>query len=438
MSETVDVAGRLRAANPVPGLPRIAPPAGVLAQITATPRAGSARRRRHALIRRPLLAACLGLLALCGIVLAASISVRYFESASKAPPSSVRKALAVAASERYPTDQVELANIVTAYVFTSTLGSGTVYMAPYVHRDGFCAALAVPAKPVQAGCAFGGAIATVSSGGYQPWDFALTPDVHALLGRLAPRAAGDTVEISFEDGGSEPVPMHGRWFAYAAAGKRTMAGHRPTQLTVLAGDRVVRRESLQPTTFNTLAAARALVPAGDGSRGQAAIRRYLLGRIESRSGDGGDIASHTDISQTALVASLPLAEGVRVSVYAAPVRGVHGANGTILVGLDNRYRQPLMTFWGIDGRRGSRFESAGSCTCVPPNSASSFSFLYGMVPRNVSAVSVRTSDDREHHARLFDGGRQWVWIGLAERPSALIGRAASGAVVTTLPLRGPR
>ena len=106
---------------------------------------------------------------------------------------------------------------------------------------------------------------------------------HACAPR-PPRAGGRRRRrrITFEDGTTDTAPMHGRWFAYAVAGERTRAGHRPAQLTVVHDGRSIRHRALAPASFNTLAAARALVPAGDGSRGQDAIRRYLLEGLDSR------------------------------------------------------------------------------------------------------------------------------------------------------------
>jgi hypothetical protein len=442
MSESADIAGRLRAANPVRDLPRIAPPRGVLAQITATPRAEPAPRRK-ALLRRPLLAACLALLAACGIALAANISVRYFESSSKAPPSSVTKALAFAASHRHPTDQLALRDTVTAYVFTAATGDGTVYMAPFVHRRGFCAALAVRGKPVQADCTIdANPLAAVAGQFSQPWDLRLAPDVHALLGRLAPAAAGDDVRIAFEDGTADDVPKHGRWFAYAVAGKRTEAGHRPVQLTVLRDGRIIKRRPLEPTFFNTLASARALVPASDGSRGQTVIRRYLLDNMHGRFADGGLIASHTDLASTRAVASLGFGEGIRLTVYAAPVRPTPEwrSGGSILIGVTGLSKRPIVMFTSTTPARRATFELAGSCVCaIPRHTNSLYDLLTGGVPTGVSHVAVRTSDGRVHDATIFEHGREWIWVGHArssQRPVALIGRDTSGAIVTRRTLHG--
>ena len=93
MSDTLDVAGRMRAANPVPGVPPLVPPATVLSRITATPRDASQRPRRPPLTRRPLLLACLAVLMARGVALAANITVRYFDDAgTQAPPQAVPSA----------------------------------------------------------------------------------------------------------------------------------------------------------------------------------------------------------------------------------------------------------------------------------------------------------------------------------------------------------
>lgn len=444
MSETADIAGRLRAANPLPGLPRVAAPADALARITATPRADSQPRLRHALIRRPLLAACLGLLALCGIALAANITVRYFDDAGAKPlPPSVRRALQFGADHRRPTDRLAFANTVTAYAFSSSTGGGAVYMTPYATLPGFCAALAVPGKAVQADCTeTSGGIANIAGDFAQPWDIRLAPDMHALLGRLAPAAAGDTVRIAFEDGTTDDVPMHGRWFAFAVAGKRTQPGHRPTQLTVLHDGQVIRKRPLVPAYFNTLAAAQALVPKSDGSPGEDAIRRFLLNGLHGRFADGGAAASRTDLAHTERIASHRAGSGRTLTIYAAPVRAGAGSQpgGLIILGIVNGSTRPLLFFSGVNPRAGSTFESMGSCTCVPGGASSALSFMYGAVPRHATRVSVRTADGREEAAHLFNGGRNWVFIGGATptvRPIALVAHDAAGKLVTQKRLRGP-
>ena len=229
-----------------------------LLALADTPGRPRPSRRAGRPLRRPVLVACFVLLIACGIALAANISVRYFESGSQVPPDRIRVALEFAASNLHPTDSLALGDTVQAYVITSANGRQTVYMAPYAHRQGFCAALQVTNKPVGAGCTLAGgthAIAALSANGYQPWDLALTPNLHALLGRLAPTAAGDRVEIIFDDHTRQALPMRSRWFAYAVAGRRTQAGHRPQTLRIYNHTKLVRSISLQPESFNTLAAA---------------------------------------------------------------------------------------------------------------------------------------------------------------------------------------
>lgn len=440
MSDHANVAERLRAANPVPGTPVLEPPAELLGRISSAPRADAARLPA-ARFRRPLLAACAALLIAAGLAIAANFSVRYFvESGSKSLPDPVRRELVRAAAHLHPTDDLALTDTVTAYVFTSSSGRGAVYMAPYAHQTGFCAALAVIGEPVRAGCSIGGAVATVAGDVWQPWGISLTsptPEMHALLGRLGPVAAGDTVKIAFEDGSTDNLPMHGRWFAYAVAGERTQAGHRPLHLSVLQGDREIRRIPLEPVSFNTLAAARALVPAGDGSRGQRAVRRALLANLESPLADGGLLASHADIARTKRVAMLAFADDLRVSVYATPVRPFGGwrAGGAILIALDNRSEQPVYTGMGASSPPAAAFwGAAGGSLVVPGSPQAQFRLLYGDVPRGSTRVGVRTADGREHPAAVYAGGRAWVWVGRdwqAPRPVALVGRDASGAAVTT-------
>jgi hypothetical protein len=438
------IAARLRTANPVPAGRRIDPPTALLAQIAAVPRERVRRRRAHALIRRPVLAVAVVMLLLCGIALAANISVSYFDDAgTKQLPMPVRQALLRAATQRSPTDRLALANTVTAYALTASHGKRTVYLTPFVHLHGFCAALEVAGKPVQASCiSDSGALATVVGDYGQPWDLRLAPDMHAILGRLAPAAAGDRVVITFEDGTTDAAPMHGRWFAYAVAGLRTRAGHRPSQLTVVHDGQAIRHRALAPASFNTLSAARALVPVGDGSRGQTAIRRYLLDGLNSRMADGGALAASTDLAATRLVGSLAFGHGVGVSVYAAPVRLLPGraGSGSIILGLASGSVRPILSFGGEGAPRGAAFALAGGCVCaIPRHPEAMYDTLFGGVPLGVTRVAVRTSDGREHAATIFAGGDQWIWLGRdgpAQRPVMLIGRDAAGATVVTRQLRG--
>ena len=73
-----------------------------------------------------------------------------------------------------------------------------------------------------------------------------------------------------------------------------------------------------PESFNTLAEARALVPASDGSAAQNAIRRVLLDAIESRIGDGGLQASHTQPRRDAVRRVARVPEALKVSCYSRP------------------------------------------------------------------------------------------------------------------------
>jgi hypothetical protein len=419
----------------------------MLARIMATPRTPAMPRRRGALLRRLPLAACLVLLIACGSALAASISVRYFVgSESKPIPSDVRRAL-VLASHTIPTHRLRMKDAVTAYVFTTGNGSGRVYLAPYDDNPGFCAALEIPAKPVQAGCLpavplpFGGGFpqAPTSLTDHQLWESAFTPDVHPLLGRLAASASGDRVEVLFEDGTRENTPTHGRWFAYAVAGKRTLAGHRPRAWRVLnRSGVVVWHEQLNPGSFNTLAAARALVPAADGSLGQRAVRAYLLAGLDTGTGDGGDFASHADLAHTKLIEFLTFPRGVRFSLFATPFRPLEGfpRGGTLLIGTSDKATQPVLGIVSAGDARPRKFASGRSpygCACsLPGHPTIAIVELYDTVPRGVTHVDVRTADGHEHAAQLFNHGRQWVWIGHgapAPKPVALVGRDTRGHVV---------
>jgi hypothetical protein len=420
----------------------------MLARSMATPWTPAMPRLRGALLRRLPLAASLVLLIACGSALAAGISVRYFVGPESKPiPSDVRRALVLTGHHTIPTHRLRMKDVVTAYVFTTGGGSGRVYLAPYDVNPGFCVALRIPAKPVQTGCLpavplpFGGGVPQVATSltDHQLWKSAFTPDVHPLLGRLAPSASGDRVEVLFEDGTREKAAKHGRWFAYAVFGKRTQAGHRPRAWRVL--DRhgvVVWHEQLNPVRFNTLAGARALVPADDGSLGERAARTYLLAGLATRTGDGGDFASHADLAHTKLIESLAFPHGVRFSLFATPFRPLEGfpRGGTLLVGASDNASQPALGTVGADDARPRKFASGRSpygCECaLPGHPAIAIVELYDTVPRGVSRVGVRTADGHVYAAQLFNRGRQWVWIGHgapAPKPVELVGRDVRGHVV---------
>jgi hypothetical protein len=439
-----DIGARVRAANPVPLGALASPPLEVLARIVATPRGTSARGSRRVL-RRPALVAIVALLCAAGLAIGATVSVRYFGDAGTPLPAPVRQALLLAASRYAPTAPLALDESVTAYTFTSSDGRGRVYMAPYAARPGFCAALAVAGRAVQAGCtrtALGGEGVT-NAPELAPWGLALTPDMHALLGRLAPSAAGDRVQLTFEDGTRETLPRHGPWFAYAVAGERTRAGHRPTSLELRDGTRVVRRVALEPVSFNTLAEARALVPAGDGSRAQQAVRRVLLADIESPDvGDGGLVASHTLLAQTSRVGAIAFPGRLDLQVYATPVRRIAGwrTDGTIVIARTNRSQRPVFAGVGVNEPRAASFRSVAGCGCsVPGHDQWGYHLLQGDVPLGVTRVSVRLSDGRELAAHLIAHGAAWIWVERSRtgvRPVGLVGRGPSGALVASRALHG--
>jgi hypothetical protein len=255
--------------------------------------------------------------------------------------------------------------------------------------------------------------------------------------------------VTFEDGTNETIATRGRWFAYAVAGERTRTGHRPTRLRVIHRGIEIWHELLNPVNFNTLAAARALVPAGDGSPGQAAVRRLLLSDIDSRRGDGGDLASHTELRFTRLVGTMAFAHAPRLSLYATPVSPLPpwtGRGGFLLVGIAGHSPRPVVVFSGQTATDRHGFSNPGNaftpygCSCqIPGYPGSQFVLLSGFAPRDASRVSVRTADGREHEATVFDNGLEWVWLGHDDpspRPVALIGRSASGAIVATQRLHG--
>ncbi|HEY1478860.1 MAG TPA: hypothetical protein VGF46_02465 [Gaiellales bacterium] len=439
-----DLATRLRAADPLPAPAPLAPPRDVLAQILASPRDAQARRRTS--IRHPLLASLAATLLLAGIALGATVSIRYFDgSGARSLPAPVRRALVTASTHFAPSGPLAFDQSVTAYAFSSSDERGTVYMTPFAGKPGFCAALAVAGKPVQASCAGFSTtrLLATSIDGIQPWGLALTPDLHAVLGRLQPDAERDTVRIAFEDGSHVTAARRGRWFAYAVAGDRTQPGHRPVALQVFDGARLVKRITLDPMRFNTLAEARALVPTSNGTRGQNAVRRFLLGGIGSPyQGDGGRFASATTITGTRQIAGIGYPDGQHVSVYSTPVGQIPGWHvpGSIMLALANGSDDAVAVLSGVGGHRQRSFESAGGgVSGIPGHIADQFFFLSGNVPIGVTRVILRTSDGRDHRTHVIPGVA-WAWAGRHTgtlRPVRLTGLDANGAVVTTRVLHGP-
>ena len=399
------------------------------------PRTERARGQRRTLGRRPLLIAAIALLVATGLALAATVSVRYFGDQGDAVPFSVQKALLHPLSAQGPNTALAFDQTVVAYTFSSTSGSGRVYVTPYADGKGFCAALAVRGKPVQASCANGviGRTTTLIGSLIRPWSVTLTPDMHAMLGRLLPSAQDESVRLAFEDSTTSELPKRGRWFAYAVTGTRTTAGHRPVELQFLRDGRVIRRIPLNPTTFNTLAEARTLVPRSDGSEAQDAIRRMLLDRLVSPIGDGGQQAAHTQIAATRFVTSLRLGKGLLVRVYATPTspRPPVGA-GMLVTGIDGRSPTPIFSAGMARSSDAARLEGA-SCACgVPGHPEARFSMMTGNVPRGATTVSVRTEGGRELPAVLFDHGRSWIFLARETvTPTRLVARDAAGTIVLT-------
>jgi hypothetical protein len=439
------VATRLRGANPVVPGAAAAPPSAVFERIIATPGGVRHTSDRSARGRRPLVVALLALLVLCGIAAATTISVHYFSAAGDAPlPPAVRGALERAASHYAPVRKLRIDEAITAYSFADGSQRGRVYVAPYATGRGFCAALDVGGRHVQAGCSFGAATherTLISDSIGTPWDVALAPDVHAMLGRLGPAHADDEVRIAFEDGTSVALPKHGRWFAYAVAGKHTDVGHRPVELRFLREGKVIRRERLAPTSYNTLVAAEALVPRGDGSDAQTAIRQALLAQVRSNLSDGGLSAAHTRLDDTRLVRALPF-QGTRVLVYytpisAYPIDGKLYRSG-IVTALLPHSRHPILQLSGIAPAPTPGFRRPAGCTCtIPKHPKATFALLLEGVPTGVARVEIQMSNGKRHAASLYDRSRQWIWLGRTTRtlrPTAVIGLDASGHVVTHLAL----
>lgn len=424
MTAPLDIATRLRAANQVPH-PAARPPAEVLERILSAPRTPVSRKTRRS-VRRPLLLAGIALLLAGGIAIAATISVRYFdESGSKRLPTRVSKALVFGAAHFGPVGKLALDQTITAYAFSSNSASGRVYMTPYVDRSGFCAALSVVGKPVSVACIPSFPSKPATLGGEQPWSLTLTPDMHAMLGRLSEAATGETVRLVFEDGTSTALPMHGRWFAYAVAGTHTQPGHRPTELRFLRDGKLVRRSTMSPLSFNTLAEAQALVPRSDGSVVQNAIRGQLLDEIEGQIGDGGLFASHVQLSETRLVASLG-----KVRVYAVPVTPFPSSGrvaGALVAAVGAHSERPIFMATSEAG-----FPGAEGGAVLPGHPETRVTIMTGATPARARRVSARTTDGREIPAVLFDHDRGWVWLVRSvrgRRPVEIIARDTSGAIV---------
>ena len=176
-----------------------------------------------------------------GIALAANISVRYFgDAGSRDAPWLSAQGTRVRGEPHIASAispyRLALPDTVAAYSYSSESGGGTVYMAPYCTTPASARLLPCPdARRGRLHAWLRAAIATTTMSGFQPWNFAFTPDIHALLGRLSPSAAGSSVEVTFEDGTNERIATHGRLFAYAVAGERTRAGHRPIRVSVIHG-----------------------------------------------------------------------------------------------------------------------------------------------------------------------------------------------------------
>jgi hypothetical protein len=445
MTDGLDLGTRIRAANPIASVPAPAPPAELLARIMSTPSGSRRQRRRY---RRSLALAGIALLVAAGLAIAGTISVRYFDdSGSTSLPAPVERALTRTASHFGPVRTLDLTQAITAYSFSSATASGRVYVAPYQDHTGFCAVLAVTGKVPQGACSTGSNARPRSAtlAPFQPWNVALTPDLHAMLGRLGPDDGDVSVRVAFEDGASEELPRHGRWFAYVVAGTHTEPGHRPVDLRYLRDGRVVRHSPLFAPSFNTLAAARALVPRSDGSPAQNAVRAELLGELGTHLGDGGSLASRVELTKTSTATTVRLDPTLRVTLYVTPVRPLKGmglTGGYLLIGLDGRSSKPVMTFSASGSRRSSQLQQPFECTCgVMHHPGVLFSVMSGPVPTGVSRIDVRTSDGRLHRATIILGGQAWAWMGPwsgTSRPAALVGRDASGARVTSLRLRGLR
>ena len=201
-------------------------------------------------------------------------------------------------------------------VHVAEAGAATVYMTPYVELPGFCAALAV------AGQAGAGRLRQHRRG-----DRRRRRRVRPALGRPSragharPPRPARALGCRRRRCGSPSRTARATTYRCTAAGSPTpsRASARrpatgPSSSSILRDGRVVRRRALEPVTFNTLAAARALVPASDGSRGQDGDQVASCSTsLDSQIPDGGAFASHTDLAATERVADARLRRGPAAS-----------------------------------------------------------------------------------------------------------------------------
>src|ERR687891_591770 len=273
-----ELAERLRGANPVPATEAVAPDESLLLRIVATPHRATSCPTRRFSRRRAVTVLAAAVIVIGGIAAAATkFAPDYFGSDDREPtPAAVLAALRSYAREEPVLGglgEIDAEGLLRVAAFDTETGRATIYVAPMRAGSGFCSVDAVDDEIRGGGCEDGTGRAAVPYMGSGSRDWG---DIRVLLGRLETPAA--RIEVGFEDGAVRAASVRDPWWVYVVGGDETEPGLRPVELTALdPGGAVLARQELDPYHYTSQRAAEALLPEGDGSPGQNAIRAVLKG-----------------------------------------------------------------------------------------------------------------------------------------------------------------
>lgn len=434
---TSDLAERLRRANPVPASAAGAPDEGLLSRIVATPRVSTERPWRRPSRRRAVTLLAAAVVVVGGLAAAASkFAPQYFGADDREPtPAAVLTELrSYAQVEVWGQDDIEAlgrgvwgeideAGVVRLAAFDTASGRATIYAAPLKAGSGLCYVHAIGEEIRGSGCDAGANAIEYSGHGSSDWG-----DARAFLGWLNAPASG--IEVRFEDGAVRAASVRAPLWVYVVGGDETEPGQRPVELLALdAGGVVVATQQVDPYYYTSRHATEALLPEGDGSRGQNAILAALEGL-----GAGPQLEQGVQIERTRLLRRIETDKGA-LDVYVAPwgAGGVCFGYATSIPGFDPVIRGCT---WGRIEDQPTDFDpDLINIVRLAP----SISMVEGAVPLDAASMRLRFEDGTTEEPDIFTASSFAAWLGperlvRGHRPTELVALDANGHELSTFRL----
>ena len=427
-----ELAERLRGANPVPATEAVAPDESLLLRIVATPHRATSCPTRRFSRRRAVTVLAAAVIVIGGIAAAATkFAPDYFGSDDREPtPAAVLAALRSYAREEPVLGglgEIDAEGLLRVAAFDTETGRATIYVAPMRAGSGFCSVDAVDDEIRGGGCEDGTGRAAVPYMGSGSRDWG---DIRVLLGRLETPAA--RIEVRFEDGAVRAASVRDPWWVYVVGGDETEPGLRPVELTALdPGGAVLARQELDPSYYTSQRAAEALLPEGDGSPGQNAIRAVLKGL-----GTGPWLEpEQLEIELTRLLRRIETRGGT-LDIYAAP----WGRGGICFAYVSSSFELERKTT-GCPANEPIPNQPSG----FDPDSIEFFGLapsiftVDGTPPLGATDVRVRFEDGTSARADIFVQSFFAAWFGperlvAGHRPAELAAFDGDGREIATFPL----